>query len=169
MLTEEARKLEEILGDDSFASLPKLVVHNDFGPMNLICSDNLVVGLLDFDFAAWDARVVDLAMALTWLSEDPNMLIPYNTSQGDKKWALNNHWSKSVYHGYCAALDLPLTSVEIRALPYMLRACALSMAVWDLDHKVANIELYDADLAGLLPYLEWLQSSGQEYVDLIVE
>jgi len=168
-LAEEARKLNALLTDDAYASLPQLVVHNDFGPQNLICSGNAVVGVLDFDFMAWDARVVDLAMALTWFGEDPTMAPPYTTFQGDRTRTLNKDWSRAIFRGYRDALDAPLTGDEIRVLPYMLRACAMSLAIWDLDHKIAGIEWYDKDLVSLFPYLAWLQSNGSEYVNLITE
>ncbi len=67
------------------------------------------------------------------------------------------------------ALDVPPTRDEIRVLPYMLRACALSMTLWNLDQRIAGSERHDENLVGVLPYLAWLQSSGEEYVDPIVE
>jgi Ser/Thr protein kinase RdoA (MazF antagonist) len=54
----EARELEKRL-----ASLPRLAIHGDFSPWNVLVSGGKLTGLLDFELAHWDTAAADLAFA----------------------------------------------------------------------------------------------------------
>lgn len=167
-LVDEARQIEKALGGTTYASLPQLVIHNDFGPQNLLRVGDDVVGILDFDLVAWDARVYDLATALTWLGEDIAASPPYAILSGDRAWTQSRARAQAVFRGYITGLELPLTRAEIEILPWMLRAFGMWLAVWYLDLRRAGKEWYPEELSGLLEYLKWLRSNAVAYVSQVI-
>lgn len=50
---------------------PQQLVHGDIALSNALISDGGISGLLDFEISGWDARVTDVAAALTSLGGDP--------------------------------------------------------------------------------------------------
>ncbi len=72
------------------ASLPRQLVHGDYGLGNLLFQQDRVIALLDFDFLAFHERIFDLAYALFWmleriqpdLSRIPEMVIRYQDGAG---------------------------------------------------------------------------------------
>ncbi|MBC8079414.1 MAG: phosphotransferase [Gorillibacterium sp.] len=49
---------------DSVRELPKQIIHGDFSCSNVLMEAGQVVGILDFEFATWDARAMELAVCL---------------------------------------------------------------------------------------------------------
>ncbi len=116
--SNRAAQLRTMLKDKEYATLPHLVIHGDIHRDNLLFEHDHVVALLDFDQAAYDARIVDIADALVaFASTKPtNSPISWGLFQGplDEKQAVR---FVSAY-----ARVFPLTSAEITALPVVLEA-----------------------------------------------
>lgn len=167
-LAEEAAELQSRLTEDIYATLPQLVIHNDFGPNNLLCQEDYIVGLLDFDLATWDARAYDLATALMWLSEDRALEPAYPILPGDKGWILNVERSKRVFRGYVTDLFPPLTQSEINLLPEFMRSFSLWFAIWYLDRRVAGLDWYPEEMSGLIAQMCWFRNQADDFVAAIV-
>jgi homoserine kinase type II len=112
-----AAHLRSILPDSQYENLPHLVIHGDIHRDNFLFVNNEVVSLLDYDQAAWDARIVDLADAIVGFASDCS--------------AKSNIMNWGVYPGpfieECADMlvasyqsVVPLTYAEIAALPIVI-------------------------------------------------
>ncbi|GBF97428.1 hypothetical protein Rsub_09594 [Raphidocelis subcapitata] len=70
-LTEGVRRLEPLLAKGRDLGLPVQLIHGDLHYDNVMVLGDSVSGLLDFEFVAYDWRVMELAVALSkYVSED---------------------------------------------------------------------------------------------------
>lgn len=167
-LEEESVIIQSILLDKVYDSIPQLVIHNDVGPQNILCIEDRIVALLDFDLVAWDARAYDLATTLMWFSEDSDLQAPFALLPGDRRWILNLKRSQALFHAYCSDLEEGLTPAEIDLLPTFMRAFGLWLAIWYLDLRVGRLEWYPEEISGLIPFLRWFRNNAQFYVTAMV-
>ena len=98
-------------------NLPSHVIHGDLFPDNVLMTDaqstkdTKITGLIDFYFAASDARAYDLAIThAAW-------------SFSDHGEAFHDKIAVALMHGYLSVL--PLTDDEITAFPVLVRGAAL--------------------------------------------
>lgn len=97
-------------------SLPRQIVHGDFGFINVLVRDGAVTGLLDFEFAEPDMRAADLACA---------MYITVVRSEDPERWPL----IEALVGGYRRALALDPS--EAAAIPeLLLRRSAFGIVHW---------------------------------------
>jgi Ser/Thr protein kinase RdoA (MazF antagonist) len=167
-LAEEAALVEQALADPAYAALPQLVIHNDFGPHNLLSHGPAISGLLDFDLVAWDARTYDLAAALAYLSEDAALVPPYAVLPGERAWSLSQERAKLVLEGYVSHIEEPLTAGERALLPWLLRAWGLWVAIWALDLRLTGQEWWPEETTGLLACMRWLRQHAEGYAATIL-
>jgi homoserine kinase type II len=85
--------------------LPRQCVHRDFDASNVLVMSGRVTAVLDFEFAGWDLRVMDLAAALILFRGHP--------------WVLGVAGLESLIGGYGATLRL--TNTEVQAVPAAMR------------------------------------------------
>lgn len=98
------------------ASLPRQLVHGDFGYINVLMDGDVVTGLLDFEFAEGDVRAADLACAI--------YITVVRTEQAER-WPM----LESLISGYRRAL--PLDPAEAAAVPdLLLRRSAFGIVHW---------------------------------------
>jgi homoserine kinase type II len=64
-LREEILQLEKNLSFYHSLDMPHVLIHGDLHYDNVLCSDLVVEGLLDFEFVAMDWRAMELAICLT--------------------------------------------------------------------------------------------------------
>lgn len=97
--------------------LPRQLVHADPYPSNMLMVNGQVSGILDFEFCSVDARVVDLAAALSaFAMQNPDRYDP---------WPVVNALSA----GYLPIV--PLSDAEVGAVPLaIMRREALSLTHW---------------------------------------
>ncbi|SFK58421.1 phosphotransferase enzyme family protein [Geodermatophilus ruber] len=132
--------------------LPRVVVHGGARRGSLVFAGEEVVGVLDFDSAHPDVRVLDLAVAVHDVGKVYTRL-----GEADHKVALDLDRVAELLAAYRA--QAPLTAAEIEALPLLLEAKRLKRglgrrvrqregeALSANDH--AKIRLEDARLAWL--------------------
>ena len=102
--------------DALVASLPRQIVHGDFGYINVLLKDDAVTGLLDFEFAGPDVRAADLACAI---------YITIVRSAEHERWKL----IEALVSGYRRVL--PLDPSEAAAIPdLLLRRSAFGIVHW---------------------------------------
>lgn len=100
----------------NFASWPRSVVHGDWHPGNLLFRHGQVVGVLDFDSARIEPRVVDVANAalqFSMLMGDPDQ--PATWPDG-----LDEQVIKTVLAGYDEGSEKRLSTLERAALPWLM-------------------------------------------------
>jgi Ser/Thr protein kinase RdoA (MazF antagonist) len=98
------------------ASLPRQIIHGDFGLSNTLVRNGRVVGVVDFEFAGPDVRAMDLATLI---------YITVVRTPPDRRWP--------VLHALCAGYRsvLSLDPTEIGAVPSLiLRHAAISFGHW---------------------------------------
>ena len=103
------RLLEEAAGQAPalYRSLPRQIIHSDFGTGNVLMMDGRVTGVLDFEFAAPDLRAMDWAVGLlhsAYAGVPPERL-----------------WDNLDAFGRGYASRIRLLPEEARALPALLR------------------------------------------------
>lgn len=89
------------------AALPQQLIHGDFDPTNVLLEGSRVSGVLDFEFASFDLRLLDLVVALSWW--------PVAHLGTGAEWPLID----ALGRGYFSVV--PLTADEVAALPTLLR------------------------------------------------
>jgi homoserine kinase type II len=111
-----AVQLRNTLPAAAYEKLPHIVIHGDIHRDNFIFQNDHVAALLDYDQAAWDARIVDLADALVAFASTKE-----NSPQfwgGVFQGPLDERLAGQLIEAYGQVL--PLTPAEITALPTVI-------------------------------------------------
>ncbi len=113
---ETVRDLQVFI-DGPYRTLPRQMMHGDFGPSNALAEDGRVVAIHDFEFTMPDARAIDVASGLAfvmrlWERDDEDAL------------AMAHRFS----HGH--ARRGGLTAAEIAALPHLMLLRDVVGAIW---------------------------------------
>jgi Ser/Thr protein kinase RdoA (MazF antagonist) len=97
-------------------SWPKVVLHGDWHPGNLLFRREQVAGVLDFDSARLEPRVIDVANAILQFS------MPMTSPDDPAKWPddLDLEVIRCMLGGYDEASGKPLTSHERTSLPWLM-------------------------------------------------
>jgi len=107
-------------------NLPRQVIHNDFHPGNVLTDGSQITGILDFGDVVHTARVVDLAVALSYFGYDDELIEGFATV-------------------------VPLTDEERSALPVLVAA---RFAQRILLNRLLGRHDQSANEAGLRAHLE---------------
>jgi homoserine kinase type II len=99
------------------SQLPKLVIHGDYKPGNVLFSQQKISGILDFGDASLNLRVLDVVRGLS-------------TFCNDKKVILDLNYCKIFLESYSAFQQL--TQKEINAIPELLKRWYLNSIIWSL-------------------------------------
>ncbi len=118
---EEADRLYE----KADHQLPKLVIHSDYKPNNVLYNNQKISGILDFGDANLNFRVADVARGLSTFCSRKRSII----NQYDAKIFLNNYLSVQ-----------KLTQEEMASIPTLLRRGCLRHIIWSL-HGVMKSHL----------------------------
>ncbi|MEM7132604.1 MAG: phosphotransferase [Chloroflexota bacterium] len=127
----------------NYKKLPHQVIHGDYTPANSLVVGDTVSAVLDFDFALFDARMMDVAAGLfftmrTWENSNP-WLIADAFCRGYRRW-------------------IQLTEAEIAALPWLMQLRSAVSIVWWFGKEAAAgkpIKLWRIeDLQHLVGWLE---------------
>jgi homoserine kinase type II len=142
--------------------LPHLVIHGDYYAGNLLFDGDRIVGVVDYDKARWQPRVVELAEALIYFASP-------RPGQG--------HLKRLVYPGF---LDwesftrflryyvrvVTLDGDEIRALPDYIRCIWLSVSLQRLLEKGPRpVEALEA-LREVLALGNWARDNIQRMIEI---
>lgn len=175
--TEERRRFQEAAAhlrahlalvqrelNEAFPSLPKLIVHGSFGRSALIYQGDELVGVVDYDRAALDARSMDLAYSIKAFCR------VHEEDSPERGIGLDYRRSRAFVQAYREVE--PLSRDEIRVLPHIFRAQRLVKVV----RKCCNFLTKDAvtpqqpkDARKLLAILEreavrlrWLEERARD-------
>jgi len=129
LFTENINRTLEVIDDKKYKGLPHQVIHGDYHPGNLKYQNNRVSGLFDFDWTRIEARCLDVAMAVMhfctlWRGKQDGHL------GLDKATTFLSSYQKTLKGSKGAG---PLSDIELRYLPHLIRACAIYMAYWFIE------------------------------------
>lgn len=138
------------------AALPQQIIHGDYGASNILVDEGQVRGVLDFEFASPDARVIDFAVGLT-------MFIAYGWDSGTHL-ALGGAFSAA----YLAAC--PLEAAEVAAVPLLMRfyrTVSLIHRAGRYRQGLADAAEVTERVAALLHLDTWLSTHQREMAQLL--
>jgi homoserine kinase type II len=92
-------------------TLPRLVIHGDYHAGNLLFRDDQIVGVVDYDSANWQPRVVEVAEALIYFASPRPGQLKHLVYPGFLEWKPFTRFLQ----GYARLVTLDEN--EIRALP----------------------------------------------------
>jgi len=92
-------------------AFPRLVIHGDYYAGNLLFRDDQIVGVVDYDKANWQPRVVEVAEALIYFASPRPGQLKHLVYPGFLEWEPFTRFLQSYAH------VVTLDENEIRALP----------------------------------------------------
>jgi len=129
LFAENIDRTLEAIDDKKYRELPHQVIHCDYHPGNLKFQNNRVTGLFDYDWTRIEARGFDVALAvvnfctLWWGKQDGHLGLDKATTFLDS-YQRTLKGSKGVG---------PLSHIELRYLPHLIRASAIYVAYWIIE------------------------------------
>jgi Ser/Thr protein kinase RdoA (MazF antagonist) len=153
-------KSEEVLGllDWLYPKLPMLTIHGGCRRGSAIFSGDRLITMLDFDSARYEARVLDLAIALHDFAKvfgehgSPDFKVPLDLE---------------VVSGFLGAYlqANPLEPAEVEALPALLAARPLKRAIGKYRSMIEEARVSQGHVrktAQDVARVRWLESHGKE-------
>lgn len=120
------------LTDERYHSLPKLVVHGDFHPGNVLYRNDEVAGIFDLDWATVQPRVLDLADGLMLFAGERDAEIDdADIVSLTQTWRPSHERGRAFLEAYLEREAL--SDEEMRALPLFVRALWLSCRVEGME------------------------------------
>jgi Ser/Thr protein kinase RdoA (MazF antagonist) len=140
-----------------YATLPLQTIHADYITPNILVEANRVVGVLDFEFATFDLRLLDYLSSLDQLASFP--------------------WKEELFADIVRAFSTgyrqrsSLTSLEQEALPTVWRLQRASSLVywtgWFIEGKANRQKVIDAVIE-TLKFETWLENNSKYFLDLLI-
>lgn len=154
------RMLEEILlivdkCAGAYQSLPIQLIHGDLHYDNVLVDQDTVSALLDFEFASFDWRALELAIGLSkYAGEEPDAM-PFFDDYID---------------GY--AMTGKLTKEEAEAIPDLINLRILSNVVYFVGRHIAgedNISSITTRIENYARRVDWVKANGNVIVKRLVD
>ncbi|MCC6442844.1 MAG: phosphotransferase [Armatimonadetes bacterium] len=153
-LMDQVALLESALPDERYRSLPRLVIHGDYHPGNLLFQENEVSGVFDLDWATVQPRLRDLADGLfLFCGERASDIDAGDIFSLTQTWQPSPERNRVFMDAYLSGNRL--SSEEASALPLFVRARWLYCRVSGMA-KVAPEHRLDYFTSGLLKPLKAL-------------
>lgn len=185
-LTSHAMELSSRLSSDEH--LPRLVIHGDYHAGNLVFHHDYIVGVVDYDKARQQPRLVELAEALIYFASPRPGIMKHLVYSGFLEW---DKFGKFLTH-YAGALRSPdkefvryirpvqpaadilfrapnerawLGEDEVCALPDYIRSIWLSVSVERILGRNFQTTGIEESLRELLTLCDWASTHRQRLID----
>ncbi len=140
--------------------LPHLVIHGDYYAGNLLFDGDRIVGVVDYDKACWQPRVVELSEALIYFASYRPGHLKHLVYPGFIRWRpfalfLQNY-----------ARATTLVATEVRALPDYVRCIWLQMSLIRLLEKGPRPRKALEALREVLALADWARANAQLMIDI---
>ncbi len=141
--------------------LPSLVIHGDFYADNLLFDRDRIVGVVDYDKARWQPRVVELAEALIYFaSPRPGRFRHLVYSD-----YLCQESSVAFLQGYCSMIAL--TDDEATALPDIIRCIWMQVSLQWLAEQPMRSERAPEALREAVALGDWAVANARWVSDAV--
>jgi aminoglycoside phosphotransferase (APT) family kinase protein len=131
-------KMEFFLSENSYNSLPRIIIHGDYRAANLVFKDNQVVGVLDWDLVQYAPRLVDVCGKL---AENSIKNIKMNSKLDEFIDFL------LIYQSFAYKNGVELSTNEITTIPEIFRATlfqmGINLALFLKDKQSRTVEKYE--------------------------
>lgn len=130
-----------------YKTLPVQTTHADYLCPNILIYKNQVVGILDFEFATYDLRLLDYVTALDHFTRPPKQV-----PSGERIEAFSA--------GYAKHVSLSHLEIEQLTLAWRLQqaSCIVYWTGWFLENKVTHQSVVDG-VVKMLQLEDWLQEN----------
>jgi homoserine kinase type II len=170
-LAQTARQLEAHADDltarfASHGTLPHLIIHGDYYADNLLFTGDHIVGVVDYDKARWQPRVVELAEALIYFASPRPGHLKHLVYPGTLEWKpferFLSHYAR-LLRTYASVVTS--TEDEIHALPDYIRCIWLQISLqrlWEKERRPSEAleALQEALMLG-----DWARASERRMVE----
>jgi Ser/Thr protein kinase RdoA (MazF antagonist) len=165
-LVHTTERLEGALDDlaarfDGHSSLPRVVIHGDYYAENLLFYGDRIVGIVDYDKACWQPRVLELATSLIYFASPRPARLTHVIYPGVLDWGLLRHFLH--HYGHMVFPD----KSEIQALPDYIACIWLQISLRCLlakhPHRPAGAR---EALEEVLVLGDWASANASELRDL---
>jgi len=141
--------------------LPHLVIHGDYHGGNLLFDGDRIVGVVDYDKARWQPRIVELAEVLIYFASSRPGHLKHLVYRGFLDW---DKFTSFLQH-YACAQSVSLGKQEVRALPDYIRCIWLSISLQRLLEKGHQpTEALEA-LREVLSLGDWAAANRQRMIE----
>jgi Ser/Thr protein kinase RdoA (MazF antagonist) len=168
-LAQIVRQLEAHVDDlvARFAThgmLPHLVIHGDYYADNLLfarnCASDRIVGVVDYDKARWQPRVVELAETLIYFASPRSGYLRHLVYPGFLEWEPFERFLR-----HYASVD-KLNRSETYALPDYIRCIWLQIALQRLREKGPRPPEALEALGEVLALGEWAKANTEQMTEI---
>ncbi len=155
----EARTEKLATGFARHGALSQLIIHGDYYADNLIFRGDTVVGVVDYDRARWEPRVVELAEALIYFSAPRSAHMRYIVYPGFLQWAPFVRFLEAYNH------TRTLQDQEAQALPDYVSAVWLFWSLRRLLEGGPRPDFAPEALEEAIALFDWAQSNAGQMAD----
>jgi homoserine kinase type II len=139
--------------------LPHLVIHGDYYADNLIFEGDQIVGVVDYDKALWQPRVVELAETLIYFASPRLGHLQHLVYPGFLEW---EPFERFLHH---YADFVTFDEREIRALPDYIRCIWLQIALRRLGERDQRPPEASEALREVLALGEWARANMERMTE----
>jgi homoserine kinase type II len=139
-------------------ALPHLVIHGDYYADNLIFEGDCIAGVVDYDKARWQPRVVELAEVLIYFASPRPGRLKHVAYPGTLAW---EPFERFLRH-YANVVELDES--ETRALPDYVRCIWLQVALQRLGEKGPRPPEALEALGEVLALGEWAEGNAEKMI-----
>jgi len=156
----EAHALDLAARLAGLGTLPHLVIHGDYYGGNLLFDGDRIVGVVDYDKARWQPRVIELAEALIYFTtERPGHL---------RHIVYSGTLDLGVVHQFLVAYAdmVSLSEPEIHALPHLIRTIWLCASLNPPLEPLMSLEAAPQAVPEVLALAGWAQAHASDIVEI---
>jgi homoserine kinase type II len=141
--------------------LPHVVIHGDYYAGNLLFDGDRIVGVVDFDKAQCQPRVIELAEALIYFASPRPGNLKHLVYPGVLQWKQFELFSDSY------ARTVAISEAEAQALPDYIQCIWLQISLQRLLEKKHHHEIAVESLQEVFHLVSWAQENSDRMTDVI--
>ena len=162
MLLERSHRIAQELAACGYHDLPRSAVHTDFTGIHLRVTGDRVSGAVDFEYASYEARILDLGRSLTQLF-----------CIGREAEADGPERARAFLRGYNSA-GWPLEERELRALPLAVKAHDFEVVTFPIYQMIETgrpepLLNLEHRLSFWLMRVNWWEEHGGEVAEQLIK
>jgi Ser/Thr protein kinase RdoA (MazF antagonist) len=140
----------DTLIESRYQDLPQQIIHHDYIPNNVLVKVDHITAVLDFEFATYDARVLDVAIALR------NML---------RLWENRSPWLTTRHFCMGYRRRIRLNKEEVAAVAWLIRLRNVSLILGRRAQATGDAKAFLQLIQYAHEVAQWLEVYEQHLID----
>jgi homoserine kinase type II len=140
--------------------LPRLIIHGDYYADNLLFRGNRIVGVVDYDKACWQPRVVEIAEALIYFASPQPAGLKHLVYPGVLNWEPFGRFLQAYAH------TATLSQHEVEALPDYVSCIWLQISLQRLLEKGHRSAAAQEALHEVLTLGNWASANAPKMIEM---